>query len=117
MKLALLFVTVTQCVQITREDAHGFLQRGRRASDTGILGIEEFLEGSMERECIEESCSQEELDESLDIYSDKVAKEYNLIYHACVELSNIIIASADALKEGYNFDKTDLIRKCVHSEV
>ena len=101
-----------------RHSAHGFLARHPRSSNK--YGLEEFHEGNMERECIEESCSPEELTESLDRYEKHVSDRYTKIFYACEELSNDVMVKNRITLEGEfdaKLDKKEIMRRCVHSEV
>ncbi|NXG29034.1 PROZ protein, partial [Dromaius novaehollandiae] len=53
----LLFLQTEQTVFISADDANKVIKRHRRAS---FLLLEEVLQGSLERECFEERCTQEE---------------------------------------------------------
>ncbi|NXU56630.1 PROZ protein, partial [Turnix velox] len=55
--LSALFLETEQTVFISADDANSVIKRQRRASS--IL-LEEVLQGSLERECLEERCTQEE---------------------------------------------------------
>ncbi|XP_014799670.1 PREDICTED: vitamin K-dependent protein Z isoform X2 [Calidris pugnax] len=55
--LSALFLQTEQTVFISADDANKVIKRQRRASS---LLLEEVLQGSLERECLEERCTQEE---------------------------------------------------------
>ncbi|NXX89929.1 PROZ protein, partial [Centropus bengalensis] len=55
--LSALFLQTEQTVFISADDANNFMKRQRR--DNSLL-LEEVLQGSLERECLEERCTQEE---------------------------------------------------------
>ncbi|XP_065597098.1 vitamin K-dependent protein Z [Cyrtonyx montezumae] len=55
--LSALFLQTEQTVFISTDDANKFIKRHRRANS---LHFEEFLQGSLERECLEERCTYEE---------------------------------------------------------
>lgn len=55
--LSVLFIPTEETVFISADDANEVIKRHRRASS---LLLEEVLQGSLERECLEERCTQEE---------------------------------------------------------
>ncbi|NXS67197.1 PROZ protein, partial [Pandion haliaetus] len=55
--LSALFLQTEQTVFISADDANNVIKRQRRASS---LLLEEVLQGSLERECLEERCTEEE---------------------------------------------------------
>ena len=110
MKFLPILLTFVYAATIDRKSASGFLSRMRRMSNH--KGFEEFSEGNMERECIEEQCSPEELTESLDRYAPEVRDMYTDIYQACNEIVNVLKA---VLPTGFEWHEQDVARQCVHS--
>ncbi|KAJ8246650.1 hypothetical protein GJAV_G00253900 [Gymnothorax javanicus] len=67
--------TVSAAVFLRKDDAHGLLQRSRRAN-SGFL--EEVKQGNLERECVEEICDYEEAREVFE--DDAKTKEFWMKY-------------------------------------
>ncbi|XP_064565596.1 vitamin K-dependent protein Z isoform X2 [Zonotrichia leucophrys gambelii] len=75
--LSALFPQTEQAVFISAHDANSVIKRQRRASS--IL-LEEVLQGSLERECLEERCTHEEAREVFE--NDEMLKMFWDIYYA-----------------------------------
>ncbi|NXH33749.1 PROZ protein, partial [Myiagra hebetior] len=74
--LSALFLQTEQTVFISANDANSVIKRQRRASS---LLLEEVLQGSLERECLEERCTQEEAREVFE--NDEMLKMFWDIYY------------------------------------
>ncbi|XP_063194218.1 vitamin K-dependent protein Z [Chroicocephalus ridibundus] len=74
--LSALFLQTEQTVFISADDANNVMKRQRRASS---LLLEEVLQGSLERECLEERCTQEEAREVFE--NDEMLKMFWDIYY------------------------------------
>jgi len=86
--LMLVVDVLTQTRGLDKREANNFLSRHRRKSNR--RGFEEVWEGNLERECIEETCNQEELVESLDTYEKMVGERFKEIFDDCEKMSGII---------------------------
>ncbi|XP_069734129.1 vitamin K-dependent protein Z [Phaenicophaeus curvirostris] len=74
--LSALFLQTEQTVFISTEDANNFMKRQRR--DNSLL-FEEVLQGSLERECLEERCTREEAREVFE--NDEMLKMFWDVYY------------------------------------
>ncbi|NXV29832.1 PROZ protein, partial [Rissa tridactyla] len=78
--LSALFLQTEQTVFISADNANNVMKRQRRASS---LLLEEVLQGSLERECLEERCTQEEAREVFE--NDEMLVS---ILFSCVHIRN-----------------------------
>ncbi|NWS68693.1 PROZ protein, partial [Crotophaga sulcirostris] len=74
--LSALFLQTEQTVFISADEANNVIKRQRR--DNSLL-LEEVLQGSLERECLEERCTQEEAREVFE--SDELLKMFWDVYY------------------------------------
>ena len=76
-----------------------------------MIRWEETKEGNMERECIEESCTNEELSETVD--NDSVAVAIQAKYNKCAEIVSAVEQATPEFGREY---RLNLLRECILGE-
>ena len=73
-----------------------------------MMRWEETKEGNMERECIEESCTNEELSETVD--NDNIAVAIQAKYNKCAEIVSAVEQATPEFGREY---RMNLLRECI----